>query len=658
MRLIEPNRYVQLKASGRLPSPKGLALAIIRLLQSDDYKIEDLVRLIQSDPAISGELIKFANAASYGHPRPVASLSKAISTLGTNRVRVLVIAFSVLNNHRGGKCPEFDYERFWAHALATALSARELAPFAKINPDENFTAGLLSSLGKLSLASIFPDSYGLLIDKSEGNMTHLIALEQEAFGSDHRELNATLLLEWGFPELLVKAIYYAEVPEESGFLDGSRIYGITISLHIALTMAKICVSDDGARWAMLPNLYTKAAMLGISREEMNLIADNITSSWYEWGKMLNIQTREITSLAELLATSQPREKLSATSCEWPSKKSILLISKASREATQITSHLNSNGYNVKYASNSKDGLTLAFEFKPALIIIAMHETGIECAQFCKALRSSALGQPFFVIVIVNRADDGILSHVLNIGADDLLVTPVTSFSLQEKLRSTFKIIQLQNDLIKERNGLVDSAGEWAGANRRLTLVAMTDPLTQLANRRHGMDFLSAEWAFAKTNNLPLSCLMIDVDHFKHINDHYGHHVGDSILIMVATLMRSGARSSDLLFRYGGEEFCMLCPGVDLEMACSIAERIRQDVERQPLTQVNINIYITVSIGVSIMQPKHENEEALLQEADTAMYCAKSAGRNRIVSSLNMHKYNSIQFNHTDGILKIDRLSKG
>ncbi len=630
MQLVDPIRYVKLKASGRLPSPKGLALAIVRLLQRDDYKIDDLVRLVQSDPAIAGELLKFSNAASFGHSRPIASLSEAVTILGARRVRVLVLAFSVLHDHRSGHCSQFNYERFWSRSLATAISAQALASYAKIYAEENFTAGLLCSLGELALASIFPDRYGEIISAPDEGIQKRIALEREAFGNDHRELNATLLLEWGLPEVLVTAIYYCEAPDEAGFQDGSRVHGLTLSLHVALAMAEICVADDSARWAMLPNLYAKAARLGISTEEMNSMADSIIKSWQEWGELLKIQTREITSFAELLATSQPREQASMSPvCAWPNNKSVLLICSKPPESSVITCHMETNGIAVKSVSNSTDGLVAALEDKPDLILVEMFAPEIDGPAFCKALRGNSLGQSAYIIFIVNHEDDGLLEQILDMGADDILLRPITAFSLQAKLHGAFKIIQLQNELIKERNGLVNSAGEWAGANRRLTHVAMTDPLTQMSNRRHGMDVFSAEWAFAKANNLPLACLMIDIDHFKSINDHYGHKSGDAVLVILANLLQASARSEDLVFRYGGEEFCDICPGVTLETAHDIAERIRQNVEGQPFRLGDMNIAVTVSVGVAIMMPTHANEEALIHDADTALYRAKEAGRNRV-----------------------------
>lgn len=298
MKLVDPIHYAKLKETGQLPSPKGLALAIIKLLQRDDYKIDELVRLIQSDPVIAGEILKFSNAAPFGHVSPVVSLPKAITTLGTRQIGLIVVAFSVLNNHRNGNCPQFDYEKFWSRSLATAIAAQSLAPYAKTNAEENFTAGLLCSLGELALASIFPERYGEIIAMSDDRSDKRIALERESFSNDHRELNATLMLDWGLPLKLVAAIYHCEAPDEAVIQDGAKTNGLTLSLHVALTLADICVANEDARNAMLPNLYAKAARLGISTEEINSMADGVIANWKTWCEQLKIQTGGITSLAE------------------------------------------------------------------------------------------------------------------------------------------------------------------------------------------------------------------------------------------------------------------------------------------------------------------------------------------------------------------------
>jgi HD-like signal output (HDOD) protein len=300
MKLVDPARYAQLKESQRLPSPKGVPLVIIRLLQRENYRIEDLVRLVQSDPAIAGELLRFSNAASFSRNSPVVSLSKAITILGVQRVRVTVIAFSVMNNNRAGVCPQFDYETFWSRALATAISAQTLAPYVKINPEENFTAGLLCTLGELALASIFPESYGEIISGARDD-NECIKLERNAFGTDRHELNATLLLEWGLPLELVTAVYHCDDRDMGNLQEGSRIHGLTLSLNIALAYANICVAGEGtARGAMLPDLYAKTNQLGISQDDTYSMANNIIKSWQDWGRFLKIQTQEILPFSDLI----------------------------------------------------------------------------------------------------------------------------------------------------------------------------------------------------------------------------------------------------------------------------------------------------------------------------------------------------------------------
>jgi diguanylate cyclase (GGDEF)-like protein len=286
---------------------------------------------------------------------------------------------------------------------------------------------------------------------------------------------------------------------------------------------------------------------------------------------------------------------------------------------------------VRYVSDLAEGLTIALLEKPNLILTEMTAQGIDRTEFCKALRSNSYGRSAYVIFIVDSEENGIHDRAIDMGADDILVRPLTPFSLQSKLREAFAVIQLKNELIKERNSLVNSADEWAKTNRRLTQVAMTDPLTKLSNRLHGMDAFSAEWELAKGENRPLSCLIIDIDHFKNINDTYGHKAGDAVLVMLAIILRACARSEDLVFRYGGEEFCMICPGATLEMAGLIAERIRQDVEGQSFQFSEMKIAITVSIGVAARTPKHADKEALIHDADSAMYHAKNSGRNRVES---------------------------
>jgi len=629
VQLVSPERYAQLEASGRLPSPKGVAFAIIKLLQRDDYKISDLVRLVQSDPAIAGRLLKFSNAAAFGNSRPIVSLSKAVIALGAFRVRDLVLGFSVLHGHRSGNCPQFDYGRFWSRALATAISAQALASHARIAAEENFTAGLLCSVGELALASLFPERYGEVI-AAAGGIHERLRLEQEAFATDHRELGATLLVEWGLPEALAAAVYHCDLPDEAGFPDGSRSLVLTLSLHFALALAEICVAADTERWVLVPDLFTKAARLGIAPEELTRLADKITASWREWGAMLQIRTREVPPFADLLASSPPRqaERTSPISC-LQNNRTALIVCTESPEAAEIAGDLERNGYAVQYTASGKDGLVVALRGSPDLILLEMSAPEMDGRAFCRALRESSLGRGAYVILIGNREDEDRLTQGLEAGADDFLLRPVTAHTLQARLHAADKVIQLHDQILRERNDLVRSAGQWAGTHRRLIQVAMTDPLTHLPNRRYGLDFLSAEWVFARANNLPLACLMLDIDHFKLVNDKFGHEAGDSVLAALAALLQSSSRNEDLAFRYGGEEFCIICPGANLATARAIAERIRKNTAAELFQHGTQDIPTTVSLGVAVMTQAHASGEALIGDADAALYRAKAAGRNRV-----------------------------
>ncbi|WP_369809859.1 diguanylate cyclase [Parafrankia sp. EUN1f] len=173
--------------------------------------------------------------------------------------------------------------------------------------------------------------------------------------------------------------------------------------------------------------------------------------------------------------------------------------------------------------------------------------------------------------------------------------------------------------------------ELAIANRRLEQLSVTDPLTGLANRRHLGEILDLEWHRAQRQTTPLALAMIDIDHFKSYNDHFGHAAGDQCLQRVAACLAASTRDTDLTARYGGEEFAVVMPGADTGVASRIAHRLRSAVaeltEPHPLTTKRI---VTVSIGVvSIVPTSTEETEALVELADSALYRAKSGGRNQV-----------------------------
>lgn len=166
-------------------------------------------------------------------------------------------------------------------------------------------------------------------------------------------------------------------------------------------------------------------------------------------------------------------------------------------------------------------------------------------------------------------------------------------------------------------------------DREIMHLAMTDILTQVPNRRALMAY--AEHAMARRSGSPLALLMIDVDHFKRINDTHGHLVGDEVLRKIATRLARRLRGHDLLGRYGGEEFCVIAPDTDTEGALALAESLRESIASLPFATEKGGLSITISIGVSHCPPSVIRDlMEVLAEADSALYTAKRSGRNKVV----------------------------
>jgi len=631
---VAAERYHSLKATGKLPSPKGVALAIIKLLQRDDFRIPDLEQLVQSDPAIAGRLLKFANAAAFGRTRPIVSLQRAIVALGSFRVRDLVITLSVMHNHISGQCPAFDYAGFWSRSLATGIACQELAHFAQISSEEIFTIGLLSRVGELALASLYPDEYATVLLRTESEQRELAGLEREHFAMDHHQLGATMLAEWGIPELLVVAAYHHEDPDAAGFADGSRVQTLSQSLNFARSLAEICMADEEARWSLLPALLTRAARLGISGDALNDIVDRMVRRWCEWGANLQVKTQEMPPFAEILAASPPARRVSSPSTETSGRTAaprlqVELLGIPSADLPELMQIIEALGHLPVLVDSHGETVPPAL-LQPAPIVIAdMTMPGLDPAAFCRMLRRTAAGKESYLLLLASPDSDAHVLAAIDAGADDVLVKPLTLQTLRVRLNTATRMLLLREEIQRERRGIMRSADQFAAAHKRLLRDALTDTLTQLPNRRHGLDFLASEWAFAQANALSLGCLLLDIDHFKRINDTLGHAAGDAVLQQLADLLKRASRPEDLVFRYGGEEFAAVLPSAHLRAATQIGERIRALVEKYEFSWRRQPIPVTVSVGVAVLNSAEDNSEALIQAADAALYVAKNGGRNRV-----------------------------
>ncbi|GAB1258706.1 sensor domain-containing diguanylate cyclase [Aurantivibrio plasticivorans] len=206
---------------------------------------------------------------------------------------------------------------------------------------------------------------------------------------------------------------------------------------------------------------------------------------------------------------------------------------------------------------------------------------------------------------------------------------------KESLDMQTKLNQELEEQVKERTIQLESAMEkLENANIELTNLSNTDALSNTYNRRYFDTIFSTEYGRAHRSKQPLALILIDIDHFKSVNDSYGHSVGDRCIQVVAkSLSEEAKRPGDILARYGGEEFVLLLPAVNVEMAATIAEQCRQRVAQLEVETQDLSVHLTVSCGVAAWVPNQDaDSQTLIDAADSALYEAKHLGRNRVVAS--------------------------
>ena len=201
---------------------------------------------------------------------------------------------------------------------------------------------------------------------------------------------------------------------------------------------------------------------------------------------------------------------------------------------------------------------------------------------------------------------------------------------QDAYARTLRLHETRTQLRQSEQELQQQLQEIQALQERLTEQANRDPLTGLFNRRYLDATMARELARCGRDAQPLSVMLIDIDHFKQINDSHGHQAGDEVLRVLAGLLQEGARTGDVICRYGGEEFLVLLPGMPLEAACERAQHYRQALEGRPLQVGGATLPVRLSIGLAGFPAHASDAQALIAAADHALYLAKTAGRDRVV----------------------------
>ena len=269
----------QLRESKKLPSPSRVALEVMHLCQSEDASLTDIIKIIETDPALTAELLKYANSTIMGSQSPVLSIHRAAIRLGLNNVVNLALSFSLLSQNQTGRCQTFNYPRFWSRSLAQAVAARSIAEVqGKYDPDELFVCGLLAHIGELALASVFPLECAQIFSQ-ELSRSQQVARENEIFGYDHNEITAELLLDWGIPEEFARSVGFHERYQVDSIANRpvAELAGL---LHLAQQIAEICLLEipqsgtlhsveDLARNSPSPPTSSAPSLIGLSRNGRN-----------------------------------------------------------------------------------------------------------------------------------------------------------------------------------------------------------------------------------------------------------------------------------------------------------------------------------------------------------------------------------------------------
>lgn len=252
---------------------------------------------------------------------------------------------------------------------------------------------------------------------------------------------------------------------------------------------------------------------------------------------------------------------------------------------------------------------------PSVALLDWEMPGMNGLEVCRNIRNNNQANPPYLIILTARNEKEDIVAGLDAGANDYISKPYDNSELRARINVGRRMVDLQTELLDARNALAYEA--------------MHDPLTGALNRRAILESLSKELGRAARRQSSLSIGLCDIDHFKKVNDTYGHQVGDAVLCGFVETIRKSLRGYDLVGRYGGEEFLLVAPDAAGSAVDDIYERLRFQIEQLKVATRFGDVNVTVSIGVAEIE-NGNTVDTLIAEADAALYRAKKAGRNRVV----------------------------
>jgi two-component system cell cycle response regulator len=275
------------------------------------------------------------------------------------------------------------------------------------------------------------------------------------------------------------------------------------------------------------------------------------------------------------------------------------------------------GWEIEVASDGAEAWqALQREDAPRLAVLDWTMPTMDGIEVCRELRKRERQSYIYTLLLTAKQEKQEIVAGLEAGADDYLTKPFDPSELNARLRAGKRIVELQDQLLRAQKALREQATH--------------DALTGVWNRGEILEVLRRELDRSHRSGTPVGVVMVDLDHFKNINDTYGHQAGDLVLSVTAQRMRSAIRAYDAIGRYGGEEFVIVAPGSDAQSMVDEAERLRALVSLEPVETPEGALSLTASFGVASSGESRETDPgSLLKAADAALYQAKQKGRNRV-----------------------------
>lgn len=658
-RLSLPNdsdiKKVLKKNYKELPGFAQVMAKMLNVCNDPNASMEDVAKLVETDLGITAKVLGIVNSSFFSLKSRVSAISEAVLFLGIDEIKKICLSVTFFEKMvTSGPKKQFERTFFWRHCLCVASLSKAIAEeIGHPSPGDAYTAGLLHDFGKIVLDRSGRVNYADFCKNAVNCTGPLVEAERNIIGIGHDDIGAYYGHRWGFSQKLCLTIQYHH----------RRFSHLDLCKEDMQFICIVCLANFLA-WTQGMGSLDAISPLSLQPEvEKNIQLDRIN-----FEAVIQKMDEEIENTAEFYQFEFPSSnqyrasllkanlKLSTINSNSFSSNEKEVYEKKRAVPASITAP-HSSLEPQKILSATLKAICQDFGFDRVYILKA--PPPLRRLQVVKCLKQGHFSDQLASHYIsMDDADNGFLQCLRNkkpvvisgtrsgekevlerFSISQMLVVP---FCSHEKVIGLLGMDHVESGK-KIEPGLFSSiaivanelglALENASAYKKAKTASLHDGMTGLLNRMAVDELLKESFLTAANENIALSVAMIDVDHFKKFNDTFGHQEGDNVLKLIAKTLKKMSRPTDHVGRYGGEEFIVVLNDTGPTKAVVYAERIRKGIEHlgHLLSDRFQGLGLTVSIGISWFENDIKSHDALVSKADKALYKAKAAGRNRVVS---------------------------